>query len=282
MRVLKAQLDLAARSVRTTRVTSPLWALALAILCSDRFGMLRSSPSGRDAFLAACGDGGDRSGGGDDRGLSERDRPAIPMADLGAWHRRHCFMQLVVSAAWGTMPWLLWERGNAVNHLFLACCAIAVVSALVLARGSNMAMFVCALVPISLMTTARFATGDSTLDYVIAIASPLFGLQMWWTGRPLVIQMQRGCAAALPGRGSGARAGRDARRGAEETLRGGNRQCLQDRLPRQYEPRIAHAPERHSGFLRNHRPGMFRPGRQSSATRIMPATFIPRARICCR
>jgi two-component system cell cycle sensor histidine kinase PleC len=77
-----------------------------------------------------------------------------------------------------------------VNHLFLATCAVGVVSALVVARGSNMAMFVSALVPISVITGARFALGHSTLDHVIALTVPAFAMQMWWTGRPLVIQMR--------------------------------------------------------------------------------------------
>ena len=34
-RVLKAQLDLTAQSVRATRLTAPLWALAVAFLCSN-------------------------------------------------------------------------------------------------------------------------------------------------------------------------------------------------------------------------------------------------------
>jgi two-component system cell cycle sensor histidine kinase PleC len=187
-RVLKAQLDLAARSVRTTRITAPLWSLALALLCSDRFGLLGHRPLAVTllmplfvtvAIAAAAAV----------TAVYQRDSARDPGGGLGFWHQRHCVMQLIVSAAWGTMPWLLWESGNAVNHIFLACCAIAVVSALVLARGSNKAMFVCALVPVSLMTTVRFATGDSILDYIIAIASPLFGLQMWWTGRALVTQM---------------------------------------------------------------------------------------------
>src|SRR6185437_9571105 len=87
-------------------------------------------------------------------------------------------------------PWLLWDPGNPINHLFLATSAIAVAAALVLARGSNMAMFVCAIVPLSCLTTLRFAMGDTVLDHVIAILSPLVALQLWWTGRPLVIRMQ--------------------------------------------------------------------------------------------
>jgi two-component system cell cycle sensor histidine kinase PleC len=187
-RVLKAQLDLAARSVRTTRMTSPAWALALAVLCSDRFGMLGHRPLTVTLFmpltvLAAI------TAAAVMMSAYQNEMARNPGGELGSWHRRHCLMQLAVSAAWGTMPWLLWESGNVVNHLFLACCAIAVVSALVLGRGSDIAMFVCALAPISLMTTVRFAAGDSVPDYIIAFASPLFGLQMWWTGQAFVTQM---------------------------------------------------------------------------------------------
>jgi two-component system cell cycle sensor histidine kinase PleC len=187
-RVLKAQLDLAARSVKTTRLTSPLWALALAMLCSDRFGMLGHRPLAVTllmpltvlaASLAAAAV----------TSAYQNQMARNPGGGLGSWHQRHCLMLIGVSAAWGTMPWLLWESGNAVNHLFLACCAIAVVSALVLGRGTDIAMFICALAPISLMTTLRFAAGDSILDYLIAFASPLFGLQMWWTGQAFVTQM---------------------------------------------------------------------------------------------
>jgi two-component system cell cycle sensor histidine kinase PleC len=189
IRVLKAQLDLAARAVRTTRITSPLWALGVGIFCSDLFGFL-----GRRAFtttlilpllvLAAFVVAGALTAS------YQRETARDPDKRIDGWYRRHCGMQLAISAAWGTMPWLLWDPGNAVNHIFIATCIIGVVSALVLARGSNMTLFICTLAPISLMTTMRFALGDTNLDYVIAFAAPLFGLQMWWTGRPLVIQMQ--------------------------------------------------------------------------------------------
>ncbi len=66
------------------------------------------------------------------------------------------------------MPWLLWDPGNPVNHLFLAACATGVVSLLSVARGSNMAMFIAALVPVALMTSVRFALGHTLPDYIIA------------------------------------------------------------------------------------------------------------------
>ena len=72
---------------------------------------------------------------------------------------------------------------------------------------------------------------------------------------------RRGLAPALPGRRPGARARGDARRRAAQALRGRDRERVQDRVPRQYEPRAAHAAERHPRLLRDHRAGMLRPGR---------------------
>ncbi len=187
-RVLKAQLDLAVQSVRTTHVTAPLWAVALAVLASDVLGFVGHRP----LILTLCLPLVIMATGLAAAAMTavyQKDMARDPGNGLGAWYRRHCAMQLAISTAWGTMPWLLWSGGDALNHIFVATCAIAVVSVLVLSRGSNMTMFICALLPITLLTTIRFATGDFTLDYVIAFAAPLFGLQMWWTGRPLVGQM---------------------------------------------------------------------------------------------
>lgn len=187
-RVLKAQLDLAVQSVHTTRFTAPFWAVALAILASDPLGLVGHRPLIQTLLLPlvilAVGMAAGRM-----TAVYQKNMARDPDNGLGSWYRRHCAMQLAISGAWGTMPWLLWSGGDVVNHIFIATCAIAVVSILVLSRGTNMTMFICALLPISLMTMIRFATGDFTLDHVIAFAAPLFGLQMWWTGRPLVGQM---------------------------------------------------------------------------------------------
>jgi two-component system cell cycle sensor histidine kinase PleC len=189
VRVLRSQLDLAAQSVRATWITSPLWALALGLLCSDLLGVFGKSPLSRTLYLPLIVLAVMMAAAAVTM-LYQNETRRDPGGDLKSWYRRFCAVQLAISAAWGAMPWLLWDHGHPVNHLFLATSAIAVVSALVLARGSNMAMFVCAIVPISCLTTLRFAMGDSLLDDVIAVASPLFGLQMWWTGRPLVSRMQ--------------------------------------------------------------------------------------------
>ena len=188
-RVLKAQLDIAAQSVKATWATSPLWALTLAFLCSKLLGVLGNRPLGMTLYLPIVVLTGMMAAMAVTtfyQNQTNRD----PDCDLAPWYWRFCGGQLAISAAWGVMPWLLWDQANPVNHLFIATATTAVVAALVLARGSNMAMFLCAIVPLSCLTTLRFASGDSLLDHVVAILSPLVGLQLWWTGRPMVIRMQ--------------------------------------------------------------------------------------------
>ena len=92
--------------------------------------------------------------------------------------------------AWGLMPWLCWEPGNALNHMFLAACVMAVVAGLVVSRGSNMNMYVASLVPLSLMTSVRFLFGDSVIDMVMGAAGAASSpCRCGCTGRPLVLRM---------------------------------------------------------------------------------------------
>ena len=183
-RVLKAQLELAATTARNTRVTSPVWAAACAILCSTGvFGHVSfahtlflplavTAAMGASALMATAYQYYDDSEG-----------------DVDSWLQCFVMIQAVGSAAWGLMPWLCWEKGNELNHMFLASCVMAVIAGLVVARGSNMRMYIANLLPLSLMTAARFLLGDSVTDMVMGGVAPFVAFQMWYTGRPLVLRM---------------------------------------------------------------------------------------------
>jgi two-component system cell cycle sensor histidine kinase PleC len=183
-RVLKAQLTLAATAAHNTRITSPLWALACAILCSTGvFGHVSfaytvflplavTAAMGASALMATAYQYYDDSEG-----------------DVESWLQCFVMIQAFGSAAWGLMPWLCWEKGNALNHIFLAACVMGVIAGLVAARGSNMKMYVANLLPLSIMTCARFLLSDSVTDILMGLAAPFVALQMWYTGRPLVLRM---------------------------------------------------------------------------------------------
>jgi hypothetical protein len=131
-RVLKAQLALAATTARNTRVTSPLWAAACAILCSvGVFGnvgfastlflpLAVTAAVGASALMATAYQHYNDSEGDED-----------------SWLQCFVMIQAFGSVAWGLMPWLCWEPGNALNHMFLAACTMAVIAGLVVARGKQ-------------------------------------------------------------------------------------------------------------------------------------------------
>ena len=189
IRTLKSQLDLAAITVRATRVTAPLWALVAGLLCSDLFGVFGNVSLARVLALPALV--GLVIGAVALAGAAyERQAAAGDDPDLAArWFPRFTLMQIAISVAWGLMPWLCWEAGNALNHMFLAAAVLSVLAALLVSRGSNMDMYIASLVPLSLMTMARFLAGDLSMDLMVGMLSPLIALQMWLTGRPLIRRM---------------------------------------------------------------------------------------------
>src|SRR6185312_14295932 len=187
IRTLKSQIDLTASTIRATRLTTPLWALVAALLCSDITGVFGHADLVRTLLLpllvggvvSACA-------------LACFVYAGVAQSphQAAAWNIRFTLMQIAISAAWGAMPWLLWESGNGINHLFLAAAVLAVVSALLVSRGSNMSMYLASLVPIASLTTIRFLAGDQPTDWVIGVLAPLVAAQMWWTGRPLIRRME--------------------------------------------------------------------------------------------
>jgi two-component system cell cycle sensor histidine kinase PleC len=183
-RVLKAQLTLAATAAQNTRITSPLWALACAILCSTGvFGHVSfaytvflplavTAAMGATALMATAYEYYDDSEG-----------------DVESWLQCFVMIQAFGSAAWGLLPWLLWDPGNSLNHIFLLACVMATIAGLVSARGSNMKMYTANLLPFTVMTSARFMLGGTVTDALLGVAIPFVALQMWHNGRPLVLRM---------------------------------------------------------------------------------------------
>jgi two-component system cell cycle sensor histidine kinase PleC len=186
VRVLKAQLDLTAETVRSTRLSSPFWALAMAWLASDSFGLFGHDPFSQSIFVPVIVSATmilsasvvsiyqyDTVG----KTADERTRP---------WFGRIVAMQAVISFAWGLMPWLLWDPASQLNHIFLAACTICVLAGLVISRASHMDMFLASLVPLSAMAALRFAFGGSGVDYGTAVVIPLFAAQLFMDGRRLM------------------------------------------------------------------------------------------------
>ena len=185
MRVLSAQLDLIASAVRTTRFTSPLWAVALAWLGSNAFGYLGNRPFAQTVllpsviaitmFLAS-------------NVVTFYQTTTAGKSDYEAvrpWFSRMTALQVFISAMWGLLPWMLWDPSSQVNHVFVAGATIAMLAGLVVSRASHMDMLVASLAPIATVAAFRFVFGESLLDYGIAVFIPACATQVFFDGRRL-------------------------------------------------------------------------------------------------
>ncbi len=186
VRVLKAQLDLTAQALRATRLTAPIWALALAFLSSDQVGLVGSRPLERTILFpillavtmlllshVVWFYFRDTSGSAD----YERTRP---------WFGRIVGLQAIVSGVWGLMPWMLWDGASQINHVFLAAATVCILAGLVVSRASHMDMFLASLIPFTSMAFVRFAFGGSAIDYGAAVVVPLFAMQLFFDGRRIM------------------------------------------------------------------------------------------------
>jgi len=182
VRVLKAQLDLTAETLRATRISAPLWALAIAFLASNEVGLVGNQPFLRTLIVPVILAltmfllshivsfyRQDTSGSGG----YERTR---------GWFGRMVILQVVVSAVWGLMPWLLWDSRSDINHVFIAASTISILAGLVVSRASHMDMFLASLIPFTAMAALRFAFGSSVLDYGTALVIPGVALQLFVDG----------------------------------------------------------------------------------------------------
>ena len=186
VRVLKAQLDLTSQTVRSTRLSSPFWALAIAWLGSDSFGMFGHADFNVAVFVPVIVSATMILSASvvsiyqyDTSESNEYDRTQ-------PWFSRIVTMQAIISAAWGLMPWLLWDPGSLVNHVFLACATVGILAMLVVSRSSHMDMFLASIVPLTTMAAVRFMMGTMLVDFGIAIAIPAFAVQLLVDGRRLM------------------------------------------------------------------------------------------------
>ncbi len=183
VRVLKSQLDLIAEVVHSARFTAPVWALGMAWGASGgRLGSASfQSVLALPIIVALVAFGASRFVDAYQREASGR----ATFEQLERWFPRFVAAQVVISAVWGLVPWLLWDSGNALNHLFLTCGLLVVFSGLVVSRANHMDMLLSGLVPVTALSAVRFVGGWTLLDCAIAGLLVLFALQLFFDARRL-------------------------------------------------------------------------------------------------
>ena len=183
-RVLKAQLNLIADVVYSARFVGPALALFAALLASqvETFGDTPLSVAiilpvavGLATLAAAH--------------ITARYRMDAALhaghERLHPWFGRFIALQITISSAWGLMPWLLWQSGNTINHIFLALAVIYILSWLIVSRVSHADMFVASVVPMVALSDLRFLLEGSLIDFGIALVLTIYAAQMFYDGRRL-------------------------------------------------------------------------------------------------
>jgi two-component system cell cycle sensor histidine kinase PleC len=118
-------------------------------------------------------------------GRSPPIRPACASGRCASW-----WPQFAISIAWGLLPWLLWEPGNITNHLFVLVAVATTMASLLVSRLGSMTMLVSGMIPITMLTAARFLAEGSLLDAIFAVLIPIYGFHLYIDGKRFIQQLQ--------------------------------------------------------------------------------------------
>jgi two-component system, cell cycle sensor histidine kinase PleC len=175
-RLLKVRVERAAKAVRTSAVGSPLWVCFFAAICSKPIPFLGQVSIARSIavvliVMVAAGLA--------QLALHFYRRSANDPATLSRWRLQLLGVSLLVSAAWGSAPWLLWDEVNNGNHVFIALMCLAIVARIIVNRSNQMAFFLASFLPMASLLFVRFMTSFQPTDLILAALIPMYGIQVF-------------------------------------------------------------------------------------------------------
>src|SRR5258706_7817275 len=153
-RLLKVQVERAAKAIRTSVIGSPLWVCLFAAICSKLTPFLGQISIERSiavvlVVMVAAGFA--------QLALRFYRRNANDPYTLAQWRLRLLGVSIVVSAAWGSAPWLLWDEVNNSNHVFIALMCLAIVARVVVNRSNHFAFYLASFLPMGTLLFAPVA-----------------------------------------------------------------------------------------------------------------------------
>ena len=174
-RLLKVQVERAAKAVRTSATGSPLWVCFFAAICSKLTPFLgQVSPVRSIAVVLIVM----VAAGLAQLALHFYHRSANDPDTISQWRLRLLGISIVVSAAWGSAPWLLWDEVNNSNHVFIALMCLAIVARIVVNRSNHMAFFLASFLPMASLLFVRFMVSFQPTDLILAALIPMYGIQV--------------------------------------------------------------------------------------------------------
>ena len=182
LRVLKAQLDLIAEQMADTRLTAVLWSAALVALTTPYVGVVGNVPLTRGIWLPLLVTNTSLCAARLVSMFRARTSQLSTQEEIVAWQRKLVYMQAAMGAVWGLAPWLLWQSGSGMNHIFLAGAMVAVFANLVVSRANQANVLLAGLVPAAAVSALRFAFAGDVLDLCLAGVVPLLAVQLYHDG----------------------------------------------------------------------------------------------------
>ncbi len=82
--------------------------------------------------------------------------------------RRAIALDLLMSTAWGMVPWLLWDSGNLANHIVLELVLLSVGVRFLVSRAASMGFFLASFGPMALLLVLRLVLEMTAADFVLA------------------------------------------------------------------------------------------------------------------
>jgi len=178
-RVLKIQVERAAKAIRGAVIGSPPWVIFFASMCSEPVPYLGKVPMERAIALVVIIAG---AAGAAQLVLRayyrSRDRGGDPDS-VARWRSRLLWLSAFFSTAWGLSPWLLWDEVNNTNHVFIALMCLAIVSRFIVNRSDHVPFFLASFMPMASLLFMRFAITFQPADMILAALVPLYGIQVF-------------------------------------------------------------------------------------------------------
>jgi two-component system, cell cycle sensor histidine kinase PleC len=173
-RILKIQVERAAKAIRGTIISSPVWACFAAYSCSEYFPFLGSVPINRSLFLIIVVFIGAAAA----QSVLNVFYRGQESQSSSLWLNRLLGLNVFLSMIWGLAPWLLWNPANQINHVFISLICLAIVARFLVNRSNHIVFFVASYVPMALMLFVRCVIGLNPVDMVLAALTALYAIQV--------------------------------------------------------------------------------------------------------
>lgn len=105
------------------------------------------------------------------------------------WYRRFLCLFVAHSLAWGIAPWLLWQPGNFINHIFIAFLAYSILTAFGSRCAYRVEMFWARVFPLLGMTDLRFVLDGTWVDVGIAVMLSAHALEVFAENRRFAVRI---------------------------------------------------------------------------------------------